>query len=82
VTLDPNAEEGETRKCRIDDLTPGLIIQHVVQTFDGDLVVCKGQEVTPAVIFKLKNFHARRTIAGDVLVAMPKSALAFANSAR
>ena len=28
VTLDPNAEEGEIRKTRIDELSVGMIIQH------------------------------------------------------
>jgi FixJ family two-component response regulator len=32
VTLDPNAEEGETRKCRVEELSPGMIIQQEVRT--------------------------------------------------
>jgi hypothetical protein len=37
--------------------------------------------VTPTVIFKLKNFQSRRSIAGDVLVSMPKTTLAFVKGA-
>jgi hypothetical protein len=81
VTLDPNAEEGETRKCRIEDLAPGMIIQEEVRTLDGALLVSNGQEVTSAVIYKLKNFHARRTIAGEVTISTPKTTLAFVKGA-
>lgn len=81
VTLDPNAEEGEIRRCRIEELVPGMIIQHEVHTHDGALLVSKGHEVTPTVIFKLKNFHARRAIVGTVTVSMPTTTLAFAKGA-
>jgi hypothetical protein len=30
---------------------------------------------------KLKNFHARRAIAGDITIAMPTTALAFVKGA-
>ena len=71
VTLDPNSEECEIRKCRIENLTPGMILQEEVRSHEGTLLVSKGQEVTSAVIFKLKNFHARRAIGerGDGLDA-------------
>jgi len=81
ITLDPNAEEGEIRKCRIEDLVPGMIIQQEVRTPDGMLLVSKGQEVTSALVLKLKNFHARRAITGDVTVSMPTSTLAFVKGA-
>jgi hypothetical protein len=81
VTLDPNAEEGETKKCRIEDLAPGMIIQQEVRTTAGGLLVSKGHEVTPTVIFRLKNFQARRAIAGSVNVSMPTSTLAFVKGA-
>jgi len=81
VTLDPNAENGEIRKCRIDELSPGMIIQEEMRTGEGALVVSKGQEVTPPLTLKLKNFHARRMIAGDVTVSMPTTTLAFVKGA-
>lgn len=81
VTLDPNAEEGETRKCHIEDLAPGMIIQEEVRTTEGGLLVSKGHEVTPTVILKLKNFQARRAISGNVFVSMPTSTLAFVKGA-
>jgi CheY-like chemotaxis protein len=81
VTLDPNAEEGEIRKCRIEDLAPSMIIQQEVRTPDGVLLVSKGQEVTSPLVLKLKNFHARRAITGDVTVSMPATTLAFVKGA-
>ncbi len=81
VTLDPNAEEGEIRKCRIEDLALGMIIQQEVRTGEGALLVAKGQEVTSPLLSKLRNFHARRVIAGDVTVSMPTTTLAFVKGA-
>jgi response regulator RpfG family c-di-GMP phosphodiesterase len=81
VTLDPNAEEGGIRKCQIEDLVPGIIVQQEVRTPDGVLLVSKGQEVTAPLVLKLKNFHARRAIGGDVNVSEPPSTLAFVKGA-
>jgi hypothetical protein len=81
VTLDPNAEEGEIRKCRIEDLVPGMLIQQEVRTPDGALMVSKGQEVTPPLVVKLKNSYARRAIGGEVNISMPTTTLAFAKGA-
>lgn len=81
VTLDPNAEEGETRKCQLEDLSPGMIIQEEVRTLAGTLVVSKGQEVTTTVMFKLKNLLARNAISNHFSASTPKSTLAFTKSA-
>jgi CheY-like chemotaxis protein len=81
VSLDPNAEEGKIQACRIEDLAPGMIIQQDVRTQDGQLLVSKGHEVTPTLISKLKNFQARRAIAGSVNISEPASTLAFVKGA-
>jgi hypothetical protein len=81
VTLDPNAEESEIRKCRIDELTPGMILQEEVRSTTGGLLVSRGQEITPTVIFKLRNFRSRGAIAGEVTVSMPKTTLSFVKGA-
>jgi response regulator RpfG family c-di-GMP phosphodiesterase len=81
VELDPNAEEGEIRKCRIELLTPGMIVQQEVRTHEGVLLISKGQEVTPPLILKLKNFHARHVVAAEVTISMPTTTLAFAKGA-
>jgi CheY-like chemotaxis protein len=81
VTLDPNAEESEIRECRIEELSPGMILQEEVRSTTGGLLVSRGQEITPTVIFKLRNFHSRHTIAGKVTVSMPKTTLSFVKGA-
>lgn len=81
VTLDPNAEEGETRKFQIEDLSPGMIIQEEVHSLAGTLVVSKGQEVTPTLIFKLKNLVARNAISNHLSASRPKSTLTFVKGA-
>src|ERR1700756_2415368 len=81
VTLDPNAEDSEIRKCRIEELVPGMILQEEVRSTTGGLLISRGQEITPTVIFKLRNFHSRRAIAGEITVAMPKTTLSFVKGA-
>jgi hypothetical protein len=81
VMLDPNAEDSEIRKHRIEDLTPGMILQQEIRTRSGLLLVSRGQEVTPMLIFKLKNSYSRGDIPGEVMVSMPKSSLSFVKSA-
>jgi ActR/RegA family two-component response regulator len=81
VELDPNSEEGEIRQCRIGALATGMIIQEEVRTQEGELLVSKGQEVTAALLSKLKNFHARKLFTGDLTVSMPTTTLAFVKSA-
>lgn len=81
VSLDPNAEEGEVRKCRIEDLSLGMIIQQEVRSSNGALLISRGQEVTQTVIFKLKNFYSRQTIGGEVMVSTPTTTLAFVKGA-
>jgi CheY-like chemotaxis protein len=81
VALDPNAEDGQVKRCSIDELYAGMIIQQDVQTNGGSLLVSTGQEVTPTVISKLKNFHARGSIDGYVKVSSPKSTLSFVKTA-
>ncbi len=81
VMLDPNAEGSEINKRRIEDLTPGMILQQEVKTRSGKLLVSRGQEVTSMLIFKLKNSLGRGDIGGEVMVSMPKSALSFVKSA-
>ena len=81
VALDPNAEEGEVRPCRIELLTVGMIIQSDLRTTDGALLVSKGHEVSSPLILKLKNFHARHLIGADVIISMPRTTLSFVKGA-
>lgn len=81
VALDPNAEQGEIRKCRIELLSPGMIVQQEVRTNEGVLLISKGQEVTPPLIIKLKNFHVRHLIDGEVTVSIATTTLASVKGA-
>lgn len=74
VELDPNAEDREVRRCWVNELAPGMIVQADVRTFSGLLVVSKGQEVTPPLMLKLKNLAAKKAITGDVLISVPVTA--------
>jgi hypothetical protein len=58
-----------------------MIIQDEIRTVEGALLVSKGQEATPPLILKLKNFHARRAIGRDVTVSMPTTTLVFVKGA-
>ncbi len=81
VSADPNAEEGEIRRCRIEELSPGMIIQQEVRSNEGALLISKGQAVTPTLISRLKNLRARRSTAAEVTVSMPTTTLAFVKGA-
>lgn len=76
VELDPNAEEHEVRRCWVNELSPGMIVQQDIRTFTGLLVVSKGQEVTLPLMLKLKNFCAKNAITGDASVSLPVPAAA------
>ncbi len=80
VSLDPAAEEHAVRSCRIDELQSGLIIQQEVRTDDGLLVISKGQEVTPTVIFRLKNLQASFAIPSSLLVSAPNASISTAKA--
>ena len=80
VELDPNAEEREIRRCWVNELSPGMIVQEDIHSFTGLLVVSKGQEVTLPLIIKLKNLSAKKAITGDVTVSLPRTAAAAAGA--
>jgi hypothetical protein len=81
VTLDPNAEDSQIQQVQIEELTPGMLLQQELRSNGGGLLVSRGQEITPTVIFKLKNLYARQAIAGKLAVSTPKSTLTFVKGA-
>lgn len=81
MAIDVRDDEGAVRRCGVEDLTPGMIIQQEVRTLDGTLLVSKGHEVTSAVIFRLKNFQAKKAITGTVTISMPTNTLTAAKGA-
>ena len=81
VLLDPNAEEGEVRKCRVQDLVPGMIVQQDLRAPDGSLLVSKGQEVTAPLLLKLRNLQLHRAIITEVAISEPSTTLGFVRGA-
>lgn len=71
VSLDPSAENDQVQSCRIDDLSPGMIVQEEVRGHDGSLILSKGQEITSTVIFRLTNLQSRRAIPAKISVSTP-----------
>jgi hypothetical protein len=46
-----------TKELRIQDLTPGMSFLDDVKTASGTLLIVRGNEVTPGVLERLRNFH-------------------------
>lgn len=74
VELDPEIHGRQVRSCSIEQLTTGMVLDQEVRTKDGMLIVAKGQEVTLAVIAKLKNFSKKGTVPETIAVTLPKDA--------
>jgi hypothetical protein len=55
-----------------------MIIDEEIRTDSGLLVIARYQEVTPFLILKLKNYHHKGAIIGDIAVTVPKAAAATA----
>ena len=79
VEVESEDHEKQKRTCRIEELSPGMIIDQEIRTDAGLLVAAKNQEVTPFVILKLRNYHEKGAIIGDIVVSLPKTAAAAAN---
>src|SRR5450432_519877 len=58
----------EPREVNVSDLVVGMILHEEVRTHSGLLVVAKGQEITPTLLIRLRNFEERKNIASKILV--------------
>ena len=74
VEVAPEDRDKQKLTCRIEELAPGMMMDQEVRTDAGLLIVTKNQEVTPFTILKLKNYHEKGVIVGDVAVAVPPPA--------
>jgi response regulator RpfG family c-di-GMP phosphodiesterase len=63
-------EAFELREVRLRELAPHMLLAADVRTIDGTLVVAKGQEVTPSLYQRLKNFASRRPLIEPIRVLM------------
>ena len=66
--LDLDRGRTEIKTCAIGELSAHMVLNQEVRTSSGLLIVAKGQEVTPALIAKLKNFQEKGAITGHVAV--------------
>jgi hypothetical protein len=65
------------RSCDIDELLPFvMVLEEELRTKSGLLLVAKGQEVTPTLILKLKNFLEKGSIGRKVMISSIKRAKA------
>ncbi|MFZ0955978.1 MAG: hypothetical protein WAN60_06525 [Candidatus Sulfotelmatobacter sp.] len=65
------------RSCDIDELLPFvMVLEEELRTKSGLLLVAKGQEVTPILIVKLKNFLEKGSIGRKVMISSIKRAKA------
>jgi len=82
VEVEPEDSKKEKRTCRIEELAAGMIIDEEIRTGTGLLVVARYQEVSPFLILKLKNYHQKGAIIGDILVTVPRTAAAAATAGK
>jgi hypothetical protein len=69
MKLDTEKTQTVVRTCNIDELAPfGMALEHELRTKAGVLLVAKGQEVTSALILRLKSFEEYGTIGPTVTV--------------
>jgi hypothetical protein len=67
----PGVDSMEVRACPVNELHCGMVLREEVRTRNGLLVVAKGQEISSALMLRLRNFYERRQISGSVLVMAP-----------
>jgi len=75
VELDPEKSEELTRACGIGKLKPGMVLTEDLYTKTGVLVVTNGQEVTTAMILKLKSLLSVGAIADSVNIVLTEETL-------
>jgi len=80
VSLEPSAEEDAVRYRRIEELSPGMIIQQELRPH-GTLIISKGKEVTTTAIFRLENLLSRCAIPASIKVSTPRAPAASAQGA-
>jgi response regulator RpfG family c-di-GMP phosphodiesterase len=69
MKLDIEKAQSVVRTCNIDELAPfGMVPEQELRTKAGVLLVAKGQEVTSALILRLKSFEEYGTIGPTVSV--------------
>src|SRR5580692_1090730 len=77
VELDAGKTKLEVRSCDIDELISyDMVLEEEMRTKTGMLLVAKGQDITPTLILKLKNFLEKGAIGRKVLISAKNRAKA------
>jgi response regulator RpfG family c-di-GMP phosphodiesterase len=77
VELDAGKGKTEVRACDIADLIPyDMVLEEELRTKTGMLLVAKGQDITPTLILKLKNFLEKGAVGRKVLISAKNRAKA------
>src|SRR5271155_2065191 len=77
VELDAGKSKTEVRSCDIAELIPyDMVLEEELRTKTGMLLVAKGQDITPTLILKLKNFLEKGAIGRKVLISAKNRAKA------
>jgi len=63
--------DSEKRSLRVEQLAVGMILEEEVMAGNGLLLVPKGQEVTPAVLERIRNFKGTIGIVEPICVRIP-----------
>lgn len=69
----PHEDEAEVRPCHLSDLRAGMILREEIRTHTGLLVAAKGQEISSALLLRVRNFRERNQISGKVAVVVPRN---------
>ena len=68
--LDGEKKGTEVRSCDVDELIPyDMVLEEELRTKTGMLLVSKGQDITPTLILKLKNFLEKGAIGRKVAIS-------------
>jgi response regulator RpfG family c-di-GMP phosphodiesterase len=75
VESDATIAQTEVHTCTLEELSPvGMVLAEELRTTTGVLLVAKGQEVTAALILKLKSFLEKGAIGSTVVISSQKKA--------
>lgn len=61
------------REMKVSDLVDGLVLADNVYSVNGTLLCSKGQQITPAIRFRLRNYAVNVGIARPIRVFVPSS---------
>jgi response regulator RpfG family c-di-GMP phosphodiesterase len=74
LELDPEKIQTVVHICTVDELVPvGMVVEQEMRTKAGRLLVAKGQEVTEALILRLKSLQEDGAIGGTVTLTVSSS---------